>query len=169
MIIPVGGFVIYLLFGRTISKQKIFDEKILIDETKKRYLEHVRGEYEYDLSSYEHRDLINMNYKHSGAIYTQNNGLTLYTEGNEKFDALVKALEGATKFIHIEYYIFRPDDIGKKLLNILMSKAKEGVEVRFLFDAMGSNTLNNKKYLSELTSAGVEYAAFFSKYDAIYK
>lgn len=117
--------------------------------------------YRYDLSSYEHKDLIIMNYKHSGALYTQNNDLTLYTEGNEKFDALIKALESAKKFIHIEYYIFRPDDIGKKLLNILMSKAQEGVEVRFLFDAMGSYTLNTKKHLHELQSAGVEYAAFF--------
>lgn len=161
MIIPVGGFLIYLLFGRNISRQKIFDKKILTDETKKRYLEHVRHELKYDLSSYEHRDLILMNYKQSGAMYTQNNDLALYTEGNEKFDALIKALESAKKFIHIEYYIFRPDDIGKKLLNILMSKAKEGVEVKFLFDAMGSSSLNTKKYLHELNSAGVEYAAFF--------
>ncbi len=161
MLVPIGGFVIYLLFGRNISRQKMFDKKVLIDEAKKRYLENIREEYEYDLSSYEHRDLINMNYKNSGAIYTQNNDVTLYTEGNEKFDALIKALEGATKFIHIEYYIFRPDDIGKKLLNILVSKAKEGVEVKFLFDAMGSNSLNNKKYLNELTGAGVEHASFF--------
>jgi cardiolipin synthase len=161
MIIPVGGFLIYLLFGRNMSRQKIFNKKILTDGTKKRFLEHVREEYKYDLSSYEHRDLIMMNYKHSGAMYTQNNDLTLYTEGNEKFDALIKALESAKKFIHIEYYIFRPDVIGKKILNILMSKAKEGVEVRFLFDAMGSYTLNTKKHLHELNSAGVEYAAFF--------
>lgn len=161
MILPIVGFALYLLFGRNVSRQKIFDKKILTDETKKRYLERAKGEYEYDLSSYEHKDLIHMNYKHSGALYTQNNDVTLYTEGNEKFAALIKALEGAEKFIHIEYFIFRPDGIGNKILNILMSKAKEGVEVRLLFDAMGSAALNNKKYLNELKHAGVESAAFF--------
>ncbi|MFD3448157.1 cardiolipin synthase [Microbacteriaceae bacterium 4G12] len=161
IILPIVGFVIYLLFGRNISRQKIFDKKIFTDETKKRYLEHIRDEYGCDLSSYEYKDLIMMNYKHSGAMYTQNNDITLYTEGTDKFDALIEALESATKFIHIEYYIFRPDEIGKKILNILMSKAKEGVEVKFLFDAMGSYTLNTKKHLYELKSAGVEYAAFF--------
>lgn len=160
MIVPLGGFIIYVLFGRNMSRQKLFDKKIITDETKKRFLEHARDRY-HDMSSYEHRDLIMMNYRHSGAIYTQNNDVTLFTEGKDKFDALIQALENATKYIHIEYYIFRPDDIGKQLLQILMRKAMEGVEVKFLFDAMGSYTLNRKKYLHELKTAGVEYAAFF--------
>jgi len=160
MVIPIVGFIVYVLFGRNMSRQKIFEKKIMTDETKKRYLEYVRNSY-HDLSSYEHRDLVMMNFKHSGAIYTPNNDVNLYTEGHEKFDALIEALEGAQRFIHIEYYIFRPDDIGKKLLHILMSKAREGVEVKLLFDAMGSNPLNRKKHLRELRKAGVECAAFF--------
>ena len=54
----------------------------------------------------------------------------------------LKVLSKAKKSINIEFYIFKNDDIGTKILNILEEKAKNGVEVRLLYDSVGSRLLN---------------------------
>jgi len=63
--------------------------------------------------------------------------------------AIFKALEKTTHFIHIQYYIFEEGDLAQRFLKILHQKVKEGVEVRFLYDGLGSLALSNK-YLKEL-------------------
>ena len=98
--------------------------------------------------------------KHNDAIYSQNNGVTLFTDGTEKFASLIQDLEGATDHIHLLYYIIRNDNLGTKIANVLIKKAKEGVDVRLLYDDMGSRSLG-KKYVRRLEAANIKVGAFF--------
>lgn len=75
--------------------------------------------------------------------------------GEEKFSKVFEVIQKAKHHIHLEYYIYENDDVGNKLADLLVLKAKEGVVVRFLYDDMGSGKIG-KKLLNRLKEAGVE-------------
>ena len=146
MLVPGIGFIIYLLLGQNLSRQKIFREKKIIDKTRAAGLEEmqeIRG-IKKELQD-EYSDLILMNYNHCGSIYTTGNEVKTYISGEKKFQDLIKDIRAAKKFIHIEYYIFRFDDLGKAIINELKEKVDEGLEVRLLVDGMGSKSLKQKE------------------------
>ncbi len=87
------------------------------------------------------------------------NAVTVYHETEAAFAALLDAIEQARQYVHLEYFIFRSDATGERLLELLTRKAKEGVEVRLLFDAMGSLHLKNHA-LRPLRDVGGRLAAF---------
>ena len=101
-----------------------------------------------------------MNYNHSGAIYTVGNEVQTYINGEDKFRELFNDIREAKSFIHIQYYIFRYDDLGKALIRELKEKIKDGVEVRLLIDGMGSKRIT-KKIINEIESYGIKVAIFF--------
>lgn len=138
---PIVGFIVYLFLGQNLSREKIFNKKIIADNEKSKYLKKLRSSYKYDIDAIKNADTIRMLYKSSSSIFTQNNHVQLYFDGKEKFEALFNEIKNAKKFIHIEYYIIQKDTLGLKLINTLTEKAKEGVEIRLLFDAMGSGKI----------------------------
>ncbi|CAM3008475.1 cardiolipin synthase [Hathewaya histolytica] len=161
MFLPVIGFIVYLLFGQSLTKEKMFSNKILTDQKKKEYFNKVKNQYKYKNEVLENIDIIQMNFRNTNAIYTQKNSVELFFEGKSKFSRLFKEIKDAKNFIHMEYYIIQNDSIGNDLIELLTEKVKEGVEVKLLFDAMGSYKINNKKFLRKFTEAGGRYAAFF--------
>ena len=101
--------------------------------------------------------------KQYGVKFSSNNSVTLLTTGQEKFDDMFKAIQQAKKSIHLEYFNFRNDSIAGLLFHILEQKAKEGVEVRALFDAFGNSSNNRplkKKHLKTIRDSGVEIYKF---------
>lgn len=161
MILPGVGFLLYLIFGQNLSRQKIFREKKVIDERKSRELiEKFKKEKSSNNISSEFIELINMNYNHSKSLYTTGNDVKIYTDGVEKFKQLIEDIRNAKNFIHIEYYIFKLDDLGKKIINELKKKVDEGLEVRLLVDGMGSKSLRNNhiRYIKDL---GIKIHVFF--------
>ncbi len=160
VMLPGIGFILYLCLGQNLSREKIFRDKIVVDANKvKDVKEYIKGSRSKK-SIQHYADLVKMNYKDSRSEYTINNDVKTFINGKEKFNALIEDIKKAKKFIHIEYYIFRADEIGKKLIDILGEKAKEGVEVRLLVDGMGSRGIRGKweKYIKNL---GIEFAIFF--------
>jgi cardiolipin synthase len=87
------------------------------------------------------------------------NALTVYHETEHAYLALLDAIAAAQQYVHLEYFILRSDATGERLLNLLAHKAKEGVEVRLLYDAMGSLHLKNRS-LRPLLEAGGRVAGF---------
>ena len=83
----------------------------------------------------------------------------LLVGGAATYEALLEAIAGATHHIHVEYYIFEPDQTGTRLRDALAAKAREGVRVRVLLDAIGSGRLR-KRFLAPLQEAGAEFAWF---------
>ena len=80
------------------------------------------------------------------AILTEDNSIDIFTDGKEKFRSLFKDIEEAKETIHLQYYIFKKDGLGNKLIELLTDKAKQGVKVRILYDDLGSRGLRIKHF-----------------------
>lgn len=101
--------------------------------------------------------------KEEGVTFTTNNSVTLLMDGKEKFDDMFEAIRQAKSSVHLEYFNFRSDSIASKLFDILRLKAKEGVEVRALFDGFGNSSNNRplrKKRLEKLRKEGIQIFEF---------
>ncbi|MDH6364732.1 cardiolipin synthase [Enterococcus sp. PF1-24] len=164
--IPILGFVLYIFFGRGISKDKIFDlkmqEKIGMNvemETQKEALN--RGLFPHpSTGQVDPRQLIYMLTFYESSLYTTRNDVRLFTDGREKFDALIRDIAKAENHIHMEYYIYRNDDLGIEVRDALVAAAKRGVKVRVLLDAWGSTQVNEKFFAPLIATKG-EVAFFF--------
>ena len=93
-------------------------------------------------------------------MLTDNNDIRIYTDGKEKFHALIEEMKQAKKYIHLQYYIIRSDELWRQIEPVLIAKAHEGVEVRVLFDSMGCRTMHNRDW-ERLEREGVQVAEFF--------
>lgn len=164
--IPVLGFVLYLFIGQDLSRQRIFKVKKEEDS----YFRNIAIEQKNQINSGEfelenpninmYKDIIKMHLMNSEAYYTDDNSVDLYFSGEKKFKALLKSIREAKDYIHIEYYIFKNDDIGSTVIDALKEKAKEGVKVRLLIDGMGGRKIN-KKTRKSIIASGIELAVFF--------
>ena len=161
LLLPGFGFVIYLIFGQNLSRQKIFREKTVVDEKKtKELMMKFKDEKNIHRIAQEYEGLVRMNYNNSGSLYTTGNKVKTYTSGEEKFKDLFEDIKNAKSFIHIEYYIFRLDNLGTEILEALRLKVLEGVEVRLLVDGMGSKYIR-KKEIRLINNLGIKFAIFF--------
>ncbi|MGE8206933.1 cardiolipin synthase [Heyndrickxia sp. NPDC080065] len=166
LFIPVAGFIIYLIFGQNLSRRRIFywkdQEKIGIKEISQRQIDLLRNNAFpfHDERTVQYKELVYMLLVNDDAILSHDNDVEIFIDGNDKFQALFEDIKQAKNHIHLVYYIFRNDLLGKKLVELLTEKAKEGVKVRLLFDDMGSRKLP-RKFFKGLTDAGGEVAAFF--------
>ncbi|HDZ38102.1 MAG TPA: cardiolipin synthase [Marinobacter sp.] len=91
--------------------------------------------------------------------FTEGNLCTLLRDGEATFKALIEAMESATSYILLEFYIVRSDKIGQHIKTVLERKLAEGVQVWFLYDEIGSVGLP-RTYLKQLTVAGAHVASF---------
>lgn len=163
--LPVVGFLFYLLLGQDMHKRKIFRVKEVEDRLSKmiqsqenaiRSKELERG----DINVEGYTDLIMYNLETSGAMLTNDNDIDFFVDGNEKFDALIRDLKQAKKHIHLQYYIIRNDLLFDRILEVLQKKVKEGVEVKILFDSMGTRLVRGS-YWKKLNAMGIQTAEFF--------
>lgn len=107
--------------------------------------------------------LIVENLRDEGITFSHNNSVTLLMSGQEKFDDMFQAIRQARSSIHLEYFNFRNDSIASLLFRLLAQKAKEGVEVRALFDGFGNDSNNRplkRKHLKQMRSVGIEIYEF---------
>jgi cardiolipin synthase len=164
--IPILGFGIYLLFGRKLRRKHLFrwegKKKVGIDTLIEFQMEAIEDDsFDFRLDDASHyKELIIMHLQNNQAVLTQDNQVDIFIDGREKFDALMEDLKNAKNHIHIQYYIFRLDNLGNSIYNILLEKVKQGVEVRVLYDAMGSRSLR-KRHFKELIDLGGQVEVFF--------
>ena len=93
------------------------------------------------------------------SVLTDNNDIRIYTDGKEKFRALLGEIWKAEKYIHLQYYIIRNDELWQHIEPLLIQKAKDGVKVRILFDSMGCRGMHNRDW-ERLEDAGIQVAEF---------
>ncbi|WP_338752842.1 cardiolipin synthase [Bacillus sp. FJAT-52991] len=164
--IPILGFILYLIFGQNLSRQRLFDwddkKKVGIDATIQKQMKDIHlGQFDFrNPHTEENEDLVSMFLKNNDAVLTEDNDLTIYTDGREKFNALMNDMRQATDHIHLQYYILRLDNLGSEIVKLLTEKAQQGVKVKILYDEMGSRGVL-KKHFKELTDAGGLVEVFF--------
>ena len=163
--IPVAGFVFYLLIGQDMHKRRMFRVKEVEDHLSEaiRQQEHQLerlDEERFDTQIRDYRDLVMYNLESYGAMLTNDNDIDIFTDGEEKFEALIEDLKSAEHFIHIQYYIIRNDVLFERISEVLKEKAAQGVDVRVMFDAMGCRKVNHR-FWKELNARGIQTAEFF--------
>ncbi|MBN8208172.1 cardiolipin synthase [Bacillus sp. NTK071] len=164
--IPFLGFIMYLFFGQNLSRRRLFDwdniKKVGIEDLIEEQVSEIKsGIYPFRHEEIaRHKDLIYMHLVNDDAVLTQDNSIRVFTDGEEKFDSLLDDLSQAKDHIHFQYYIFQKDNLGRKIVQKLAQKARDGVKVRVLYDEMGSRK-TRKRFFRELIEAGGEVEVFF--------
>ena len=163
--VPIFGFLFYLLLCQDLHKSRMFRVKEVEDKLNastesqedyfRRHEKMLEGPMERD-----YRDLVIYNLETSGAVLTLNNHITVFTDGEEKFEDLRREMRRAKRYIHIQYYIIKNDEVFDSLVPILTEKVREGVEVRILYDGMGGRFMPESRW-EALRAAGVKVGVFF--------
>lgn len=164
---PAVGCIIYLAFGRGISKNNMFkikeaEDKILKENIIDTQIKLHRNDV-FEPNLIEYKDMIYALANSNNSNFTTNNNVQIYPEPSDFFDSLLEELKKAKKYINIQFYIFKDDEIGNKIIDILIDKAKSGVEVRLLYDAVGSRLFSDKSIL-KLKKSGVKVGSFFPSF-----
>ncbi|MFC0524766.1 cardiolipin synthase [Pontibacillus salicampi] len=159
--VPIIGFFFYIIFGQNYRKRRMFQQKGELDEQAFQKIEGARNHHPYEMEQMgDHQKMLfQLAQRLAHSPITFNTDTKVLTDGREKFDTLLSQLRQAAHHIHMEYYIVRHDEIGNEIKEILMEKARSGVEVRFLYDDVGSWKLSGR-YKRELREAGVEVVPF---------
>lgn len=175
-LIPGFGFIFYLVFGFEGRKHARFLAKNHNDQKLKeqyfREFENITENLE-DYIKTSHSDFYKNEPQYQDIFYLNkvtglsplrcDNSVTIYSEGNSKFEAMLKDIKNAKEFIHLEYYIVRSDNLGRHIMQALAEKAKQGVEVKLLYDGMG-NIFNSRSFNKPLIDAGGSVGIFLSPY-----
>lgn len=168
---PFVGLLIYYLFGQEYRKNKIFKKKRVLNE---RVVQSIDDELELNREEVKQVQafledkikLVKLLRTNDNEPLSLNNKVEIFKSGDDKFEALLKDIKRAEHHIHLEYYIVKDGKIGLKVLNALCEKAKAGLQVRLIYDDVGSKISRSMK--RKLTHAGVRHRAFmpvfFSKF-----
>ncbi len=167
LLFPIGGVLLYFLLGVHYQKKKLFTR-----------FRNYQGEYIQTSNNRDKNkeDLIKIPgitqkiptlfYNIDYVQFTIKNDIKFLVNGEEKFPVLIGELKKAKKTIYLEYYIFNDDKIGNKIIEILCEKSLEGVDVKVIYDPVGSSL--SKKAVKRLKQHNVEIKSympvFFSRF-----
>ncbi len=171
ILLPVFGFVIYLIVGRnwkrSYDKKRKLPQHLAknlitlfkpIDEVQEALIKKMKSQ-----SNVYQDDLMTLLYRNSRSLLTTNNKVKVFHAGKEKFEYLIKDIKEAKKFIHLQYFIWTSNDsLGQTLKTLLLEKVKQGVEVRILYDYSGCFFPLGRLYIHELRKGGVLIYPFFN-------
>ncbi|MFR4968866.1 cardiolipin synthase [Lactobacillus kalixensis] len=169
LILPVIGLTIYAFFGRGISQENIFainkQHHIGLKNVQKTITAAPKKASKTDSSNKAKIAIKFFNKDHDSPL-TKNNNVKLYDDGEKMFAAMIKDIKHAKQTINVEFYTFYNDEIGNQILDLLIKKAKSGVQVRVLYDAWGSMGAT-KSWFDQLRDAGGEVLQFITSRNAI--
>jgi len=164
--LPFAGMIFYFVFGINYRKRKLYSRKLLADDVQSRRLETSIQRKSLNLIEegnevvQTHRGIARLLLKENTSPLTGGNKVELLVNGELKFPRVLEALRAARHHIHMEYYIYEDDSIGNEIEQILEQKAREGVEVRLIYDDFGSRSIR-KRLVPRLRSAGVQAYPFY--------
>lgn len=169
-LVPVFGMLFYIFFGQKYRikrkysrKEARYQQKInRLSEAQLRQLSNVNVA-EINPRLREKKDIMTLLLRSDRAFLSRNHSVQLLKNGSQTFYEIKKALRDAQHHIHLEFYIFRFDQIGNELFEILKQKAAEGVIIRIIYDSVGSYKMSRKKK-KEAIQHGIELKSFQKVY-----
>lgn len=158
LFLPVVGVVFYLFFGRSIKGKALVSRKI-----RRKLLGKSRStQISFECTGLNDSQIQKIKLAHNlcHAHLDAYNSVDIFTDGKAKFSQLEEDIANAKSFIYLQYYIYSDDKLGNKLLDLLATKVKEGVEVRVLYDHVGSFSTPNK-FFKKMRALGIDAHPFF--------
>jgi len=163
--LPFIGIFLFYHLGLDYRKKKIFNLKSMYDM---RWLQYMSEDQRELLKKQKilkgrrmatERKLMTLLLNNNKALLTLNNRMEVYNNGVDSFMSIFKAISSARNFIHLEFYIVEEGELASRLHSLLLAKLREGVEVRFIYDDVGSWSLS-QNYVETLKKAGAEIYPF---------
>lgn len=158
VLLPIVGFILYIVIGQTFYSTLKFKRKGIKDEEINDVVPDGKELLETDPDP-DFKRTAKAILASGGLGFSNDNDVKLYTLGEDKFRDMYADLRAAKRYIHLEYYIIRDDELGNELMEILTQKVKEGVEVKLLTDDFGIGK-GPKKSIKVFQRAGGEFAVF---------
>ncbi|WP_293588737.1 cardiolipin synthase [Prevotella sp.] len=157
LFVPVVGIVLYIFFGQNTRKMKLISGRSLDQLSKRSMLEFVE---QRNLRMPEYfSSLVRLFTNQSLSLPFKDNAVEFYTDGYQFFPALLQAIKGANNHIHLDTYIFADDPLGRLVSDTLIAKAREGVEVRLIYDDVGCWRVP-ERFFDRMRQAGVKVRSF---------
>ncbi len=158
LLFPIFGTILLFALGRSYSKNKLLKNIYKTEKEYSKYLE----QNDYIKKEIFDNDMDNLRYimNRTNNFVSKNNDITYYEFGEKFYPELLKELKKAEKFIFMEYFIINKGTMWNGILDILKEKAANGVDVRILYDDMGSLALLSTKYPKELGKYGIKCIPF---------
>ena len=155
--VPIVGVVFYLFFGINTRKERYVSERSMNQLTKRSMLEFVEQQ---NLRLPErHKPLIDLFINQNLSLPFKDNKVDLYTDGYQFFTALLQEISKAKSHIHLDMYIFADDALGRLVADALIDKARQGVEIRVIYDDVGCWNVSSQ-FFERMREEGIEVAAF---------
>ncbi|MCY9805954.1 cardiolipin synthase [Lentilactobacillus senioris] len=170
--LPIVGFVAYAFVGRQLPQNRLFrlhnHVQMQINDrlTEQRKQAGNQDQTPADLVAEKNQTVVQMFKETDAAFLARKNKVKVFTKGTDLFHRLIEDIEAAKKSIHIEFYTFYNDQIGNEILNLLVKKAQEGLEVRVIYDSWGSLG-TTRKFFEPLRKAGGYAYPFLNTHSAI--
>ena len=155
--LPLLGIILYFFFGQNTRKERLISQRSLDQLTKRSMLEFAEQE---DLHIPEsHRSLMKLFANQNMSLPFKDNEVTTFLNGHEFFPAFLSEIGKAQDHIHIDVFIFEDDALGRLVADALMDKAKEGVEVRLIYDDVACWHVRHS-FFEKMRNAGIDVHAF---------
>ncbi len=155
--VPFVGIIFYIFFGINRRKEKLVSERSLNQLAKRSMLSFVEQQ-NLQLPD-AHRQTIDLFVNQNLSMPFKNNDLDIFTDGHAFFLALLKAIGSARHHIHINMYIFSDDPLGRLVGDALADKARQGVEVRVIYDDVGCWNVSSR-FFESMRENGIDVHAF---------
>ena len=165
-LLPLVGFVFYILSSQQITKARVNrlseeEQTSLKEAVDLQQMDMITDTYPFcNEEERKWKDLITLNQRTCHSFLSQGNKVSLMADGKQIFRNLEETLRSARSTIDLEFFIMKPDETGKRILEILTEKAKEGIAVRLLLDGMGASKIK-ARHTKALTEAGGRVAYYF--------
>ena len=155
--IPVVGLILYIFFGQNTRKERLISQQSMDQLTKRSMLEFAEQK---DLTLPDaHRTLIQQFINENWALPFKDNNVDIYTGGHDFFLALLGAIGRARHHIHLDTYIIEDDPLGRLVSDALIDRAREGVEVRLIYDDVGCWRVPSA-FFERMRQAGIDVRGF---------
>ena len=154
---PVVGIILYIFFGQNTRKERMISQQSLDQLTKRSMLEFAE---QRDLTiPQENRMLVQQFINESMALPFKGNNIDIYTTGHDFFVSLLQAIGQARHHIHLDTYIIDDDPLGRLVSDALIDRAKQGVEVRLIYDDVGCWRVPHH-FFERMREGGIEVQPF---------
>ncbi len=157
MFIPFLGIILYIFFGQNTRKERKIWQQSLDQLTKRSMLEFVEQK-DFNIPE-EYRTISNLFMNQNLALPFKNNEVEIYTSGYDFFPSLLMEIGKAEHHIHIDTFIISNDPLGRLIADALIDKARQGIEVRLIYDDVGSWRTPNS-FFTRMRNEGIEVYAF---------